>query len=301
MRLFKNIFIIVFVLATLYIVKDDVVHFFNNIKTGSPSFLEPRQVVDTAGGDQAPKTLLQKIQDVIPLKVAHPVVEKTASSIDSDEVVRLVNIERTSRGLKPYRTESKLGASAQLKVDDMIAKNYFEHVSPSGQSVSDLVRKTGYEYIAIGENLAKGDFASASALVKAWMDSPGHRANILSEKFVDIGVAIGTATEDGQLIIYAIQHFGSPRSICSQSDEKLKAEIEALKAELKAFDQTLSAQKQQIDSYTGDKNSQEHQTLIVSYNALVKNYNTLTGETKQKVLQYNTEVSSINICIKENS
>src|SRR3990167_5043216 len=105
------------------------------------------------------------------------------------KIVAQTNIQRFDNGLlPPLSTNAKLEAAALAKAQDMFNKQYFEHVSPSGLDPGTLVKNAGYEYILSGENLILGNFKDEQELVQAWMDSPGHRANILNERFVDIGV-----------------------------------------------------------------------------------------------------------------
>src|SRR5262249_8345343 len=107
-------------------------------------------------------------------------------------VIKWTNIQRQENGALPALTvNAKLNESAQLKLKDMFAKQYFEHVSPSGVGPDGLANEVGYAYASIGENLALGNFADDRALVQAWMDSPGHRANILGKSYREIGVAVG--------------------------------------------------------------------------------------------------------------
>jgi uncharacterized protein YkwD len=90
------------------------------------------------------------------------------------------NQQRGQNNLPALKENLKLTQAAQLKVKDMFDKQYFEHISPQGVGPAGLAETVGYDYIAIGENLALGNFKDDQALVEAWMNSPGHRANILS-------------------------------------------------------------------------------------------------------------------------
>jgi uncharacterized protein YkwD len=92
----------------------------------------------------------------------------------------------------------------------MFENQYFAHESPTGEKVSDLAKKFGYDFLLIGENLAMGNFSSDEDLVLAWMESPGHRENILNEKYQEIGVAVKKGIFEGKEVWIAVQHFGLP-------------------------------------------------------------------------------------------
>ena len=112
-------------------------------------------------------------------------------------VLCLINDERAQHGELPLNPDPRLQAAAESHVSDMIANDYFEHVSPDGISPVDRVRAAGYlpnlsvGYV-IGENLAWGTYslATAQSIVAAWIASPGHLANILESSYRDTGIAI---------------------------------------------------------------------------------------------------------------
>ncbi len=103
------------------------------------------------------------------------------------QVVTLVNQERAAYGLPALTLSTQLSDGARLKSQDMRDHRYFDHNSPTYGSPFDMMRSLGITYSAAGENIAMG-YASAEAVVNAWMNSPGHRANILSENYTNIGV-----------------------------------------------------------------------------------------------------------------
>ena len=103
------------------------------------------------------------------------------------EVVKLVNQERAAYGLEPLSISSELCAGARLKSEDMQKNNYFSHTSPTYGTAFDLMKSLGISYHTAGENIAQG-YTTPSAVVEAWMNSEGHRANILSSTYTSIGV-----------------------------------------------------------------------------------------------------------------
>ena len=113
----------------------------------------------------------------------------TSSEIDAIEakVVELTNAERAKYGLSALQIDRPLMAAAREKSQDMKDNNYFSHTSPTWGSPFDRLKALGISYQAAGENIAKGQ-KTAEEVVTAWMNSEGHRANILDAKFTHIGV-----------------------------------------------------------------------------------------------------------------
>jgi uncharacterized protein YkwD len=105
------------------------------------------------------------------------------------EVVAATNAERTRRGLVALNVEARLAGAAQAHSDDMARRNFFAHESPEGRSVADRVRAFGYRYRVVAENIAAGQ-RTADEVVTGWMNSPGHRANILNAEVRQIGVGL---------------------------------------------------------------------------------------------------------------
>lgn len=103
------------------------------------------------------------------------------------EVIRLVNIQRQQNGLKPLSTNWELSRVARYKSQDMVDKHYFSHTSPTYGSPFDMMKAFGIKYRTAGENIAYGQRTPAE-VVNAWMNSSGHRANILNSSFTQIGV-----------------------------------------------------------------------------------------------------------------
>ena len=118
-------------------------------------------------------------------------LRETASSIRC-----LLNAERRSRGLRPLRSNSRLARAARLHSRDMVSKRYFSHDARDGRSMLDRIRAAGYlrarAAFTVGENIGwgSGSLASPRALVRAWMDSPPHRANILHRRYREIGIGL---------------------------------------------------------------------------------------------------------------
>ncbi|MBD8006995.1 CAP domain-containing protein [Bacillus norwichensis] len=103
------------------------------------------------------------------------------------KVVELTNAERAKNGLAPLKVDAELSKVAREKSRDMSANNYFDHNSPTYGSPFDMMKKFGISYSAAGENIAQGQ-RTPEEVVNAWMNSSGHRENIMSKDFTHIGV-----------------------------------------------------------------------------------------------------------------
>ncbi|SER34766.1 uncharacterized protein, YkwD family [Gracilibacillus ureilyticus] len=103
------------------------------------------------------------------------------------QVVALTNAERQKQGLAPLKIDTELSKVARVKSQDMATNGYFSHNSPTYGSPFDMMKQFGINYRTAGENIAKGQ-QSPEEVVKAWMNSEGHRANILNANFTHIGV-----------------------------------------------------------------------------------------------------------------
>lgn len=116
-------------------------------------------------------------------------LKPTAEPVSSfeEEVVRLVNAERAKQGLAPLVHRADVKNVAEKKAMDMINSNYFSHTSPNYGSPFDMLKTFGISYRSAGENIAKGQ-RSPQEVMNAWMNSSGHRANILNRNYNGIGV-----------------------------------------------------------------------------------------------------------------
>jgi uncharacterized protein YkwD len=110
------------------------------------------------------------------------------------EVVSLTNARRAAAGCGPLASQAQLTRAAQLHADDMAANNYFAHTSQDGRAPWDRAQAQGFTGRGIGENIARG-YPTARAVVDAWMNSSGHRANIENCAYRSIGVGYHAATK----------------------------------------------------------------------------------------------------------
>ena len=123
------------------------------------------------------------------------------------EVVDRTNAERARHGLRALTVDQRLAAAAQAHSADMVRRGFFAHESPDGRQVWDRAVAAGYAYRKVAENIAAGQ-RTAEEVVRGWMGSPGHRANILDGDLTQIGVG---RADGGSYGVYWTQVFGTPR------------------------------------------------------------------------------------------
>lgn len=227
-------------------------------------------------------------------------VKKTASVsiLTRTGIVSQTNLQRKADGRIAFFENAKLHQAASLKVADMFSRQYFAHVSPTGESASDLVERSGYKYLSVGENLALGNFSDDKDLVEAWMNSPGHRANILDAGFTEIGIAAERGIYEGEETWLAVQIFARPLSACPQLDENLKLTIDSSERQIDEFSKTANALKAALESENPKtkKEVEEFNQKVSEYNKLVNSMNSLIDEVKTLISKYNSQVRDFNAC-----
>jgi uncharacterized protein YkwD len=244
---------------------------------------------------------LNSVANSIPKNIsAPPPLKEEKDSVNAHltqkGVIDLTNEQRKDNKQKALKENTQLDAAAEKKAKDILAKQYFEHISPEGQGPDYFVSSAGYDYITIGENLALGNFADDLDLVTAWMNSPGHRENILRSSFQEIGVAVIKGVYEGKSSWVAVQEFGTPSSVCEEADAALKSKIDGNTKEIDQMTSDLKSKKSAMDG--ANPRSASYGQAVDSYNALVSRYNALAGKTKDLIRDYNSEVQRYNDCIK---
>lgn len=147
-----------------------------------------------------------------------PVVLGYVSNITPEQVIELTNKERENGGLSQLQSNSQLTMAALNKASYMFTKNYWAHTAPDGTEPWKFVNDSGYKYRYAGENLAR-DFATTDTAIKAWMDSPSHKDNILSSRYQDIGVAVVKGELNGVQTTLVVQFFGTKMSNAVTADQ----------------------------------------------------------------------------------
>jgi uncharacterized protein YkwD len=125
------------------------------------------------------------------------------------EMLAQVNALRRKAGAPALKMDRDLQQAAQGHAEDMLARGYFAHKSPSGTSVRERSREAGYQWRTIGENIAEGQ-TSVDEVVTTWMGSPGHRQNILNPDFRDLGIGLVLGkNRSGEYRVIWVQNFGA--------------------------------------------------------------------------------------------
>jgi len=217
-------------------------------------------------------------------------------------VLLWTNIQRDeTESLPALFQNNKLDAIAMERLEDMFEKQYFDHISPEGLAASDIAKDAGYEFISIGENIALGNFKDDNALVQAWMDSPGHRANILNDGYTEIGIAVKKGIYEEQETWIGVQIFARPLSDCPQADQNLKTEIERTQNQIAILENSASFLRKEIENMNpiSRKDIKIYNRKIDEYNRIVKEINSLINIQKNLISEYNDQVDAQNKCIQK--
>lgn len=147
-----------------------------------------------------------------------------ATNISVNDLFTLTNQKRAENGLPLISLSPELNNAAAGKAQDMFSKNYWAHNAPDGTSPWVFITGAGYNYLYAGENLAK-DFGDSVGVINAWMDSPTHRANILNDKYKDIGFAVANGTLNGSETTLVVQFFGTRAGGAPQTSQVAAATV----------------------------------------------------------------------------
>lgn len=123
----------------------------------------------------------------------------TSLNVDEQEVLRLVNQARTNAGLSKLTTDNNITKIARLKAQDMVNKNYFSHNSPTYGTPFEMMKSFGISYRTAGENIAAN--STVEAAFNDWMNSSGHRANILNSNFNYTGIGVVSSPKYGKMLV----------------------------------------------------------------------------------------------------
>lgn len=220
--------------------------------------------------------------------------------ITAENIIFFTNRERIAKKLNPVKYSGKLSKSAKAKGSDMLQYNYFAHESPqpSHHDFSYFIDQQNYQFIRISENLAMGEFTTAQEVVTAWMNSPGHRANILYANYRDIGVSISNKkNKNGGSDIVIVQHFGTPKTSCVDIPQELTEQLETISNDANQAKERADSLKSEIDAQTKSLDEKNLYDLIETYNTTIRSYNALVDKFKKITDLYNVEAKKYNTCI----
>jgi len=139
-------------------------------------------------------TFLTKYFEKIETERPNGELSSQDSSSQTSQIISLVNRERAQAGLESLKADAGLSRLAQLKAEDMAKNRYFSHTSPTYGSAFDMMQNAGISYRTAGENIARGQ-KTAEAVMNGWMNSSGHRANILGSGYNRIGVGCAKGSD----------------------------------------------------------------------------------------------------------
>jgi uncharacterized protein YkwD len=300
MKFLKKILILIIIILAIFFSKDYIFSLYNNNFLSIKSSIQSlKNYVIIHYNNNYNKTVekitevKENIQVSEPLKSINNIIQDKNIKLSKNNIILLTNQYRKENGLAELKENNKLNLSALKKAEDILSKQYFEHVSPSGVGVGDLGELVSYEYIIIGENLALGNFENDKALVDAWIASQGHRENILNKKYTEIGISVLKGKYEKHDVWVAVQHFGLPKNTCPPIDNTLFKIIESNQLEIDKLLVILGALGKEIDIMKGESLSSK----IDYYNTQVTYYNNLIKEIKEKIKSYNSQVESYNSCI----
>lgn len=126
-------------------------------------------------------------------------IKETKMNQDEKEVFDLINEQRLKNGLQALENDNEVQRIARIKAQDMISNNYFSHTSPTYGSPFDMLKSFKIQYKTAGENIAGN--SSNSAAVTAWMNSSGHKANILNGSFKYTGIGVANGSKYGKIYV----------------------------------------------------------------------------------------------------
>lgn len=218
-------------------------------------------------------------------------------------IISQTNLQRRLNNLPPLTASRQLSHAGTAKADDMFAHQYFAHLSPQGRGPADIVSAAGYDYIAVGENLALGNFADDKELVQAWMDSPGHRENILSSDYKEIGIGLRRGEFEGRSTWLAVQEFARPRSDCPVVDESLHSQLQTLQLTVDQQASALVEQQRSLEAnqpgpFASVAETEKYNAGVERYNREVQEYNQNVQQLRQLIQLYNSEVQAFNSCLQ---
>lgn len=142
-------------------------------------------------------------------QILNPNQNNEVKSLDSDEILNIVNQKRIEYNLGILTKNENLQAAAQAKADYLMAEQLFSHTGKNGEPFSTWVKQYNYKYIRIGENLAIF-FENNEKIVQAWLNSENHRKNILNPDYKETGLAISYGQYHNKPTFIVVQIFGQP-------------------------------------------------------------------------------------------
>lgn len=222
-------------------------------------------------------------------------------TLTPENIIWYTNYERVKKGLPIIQTSNPLSGSARLKNSDMFKYQYFSHhriTDPNTPQVGfdTFIDAENYQFLKIGENLAKGDFSTSAEVVTAWMNSASHRKNILDPQYRDIGVAINSGEMNGRHVVLITQHFGSSKESCPTVNTATKQAIDTLRERITGLQKDITTEQQNISQISALVDPR-FDSIIDEYNKIVDIYNKSIKTMGELVNDYNSQIKEYDRCI----
>lgn len=301
-KTYKIIIVLILILIPTIIFRNNIILFFAELVGQENRVLNiiKKNKEDLPNKENAPI----KISPETPggLKLIDRLLNNKEVTLSREKIIFETNVVRAKSVLPGLKENPLLNITAEKKLNDIFSQQYFEHISPGGVGIENLVNEAGYEYILIGENLAMGNFKSEKALVDAWMGSFGHRKNILRDDYMEIGVAVGKGNLNGENVWVAIQHFGTPKNVCPKIDSKLHDLIIFNQNQIDSLDKDLNSRLLKIKTSRGfyaSRNVDQERKVVDEYNRLATYYNKLVEQVEKDAITYNSQIKSFNDCVQK--
>jgi len=183
-------------------------HLWDHFIPGERNGHKPHALRHRALAGYSAFLLLLKVLAIV-APIALPSSSLYSSAITPQNIVDLTNQTRANLQLGKLTLNELLAGAAQAKANNMLAGQYFAHVSPAGRTPWSWIQDAGYRYAYAGENLAV-HFTSTEGVQEGWMASPSHRANIVHPKYTEIGLGIAHGTYEGFETTFVVEMFGTP-------------------------------------------------------------------------------------------
>jgi uncharacterized protein YkwD len=269
-------------------------------------------------------------ESVRPLTLPMPLQDQRGANegLTREGILMWTNEARIEEMAPPLKENQQLNIIAAERVNDMFHRQYFAHVSPSGEGLIEVALKIGYRYRILAENIAQGEFRSDQRVVRGWLHSPGHRKNMLSRDVEEMGVGVGKGKLKGEVVWLAVQVLGRPslpfpdkaaseRSSaaaagdCVRPNPDLPKRIDLLRTEVSALAAAATGLKTEVEAHwntlsTKAPRARGYEDSARAYESRVGKYNLLVEEIRRKdrlagemVGHYNAEAAKYNACITD--
>jgi hypothetical protein len=217
---------------------------------------------------------------------SQPATLAYATEMGAGALLDATNAQRSNNGLGSLTLNSKLNSSAQAKANDMVAKDYWAHNTPSGQEPWVFFDAAGYNYQKAGENLAYG-FSTSDATVVGWMNSPSHRANILDGSYTEVGFGFANSANfvgTGQETV-VVAHYAKPVAAASPAPTPAPTSTPTAKAKpqsVKSVTQSAPAEETPVQVPVQEPAKKPEPVSADRYNQPITTDNPVPNQTPSK-------------------